>query len=104
MSNAAALPVEAAAERPISRRLDRDDWLMRGGIVLLLLWLGTTLVLPLWWLLRKSFEDDSGRFVGLAAQTHPQGQRADFDTSSTEVDIIHAIRSFYIRIERCRIE
>jgi iron(III) transport system permease protein len=66
VSQATALSAEAAPERPIRRRLDRDDWLMRGGIVLLLAWLFVTLLLPLWWLLRKSFEDDSGRFVGLA--------------------------------------
>jgi iron(III) transport system permease protein len=66
VSQATALSVEAAPERPIRRRLDRDDWLMRGGIVLLLAWLFVTLLLPLWWLLRKSFEDPDGRFVGLA--------------------------------------
>ncbi len=48
------------------RRLDRDDWLMRGGICLMIAWLGITLILPLWWLLSKSFQNQDGEFVGLA--------------------------------------
>ena len=55
-----------AVDAPLRRRLDRDDWLMRIGIGALLLWLMVTLILPLWWLLRKSFEDGDGNFVGLA--------------------------------------
>lgn len=51
---------------PTRRRLDRDDILMRAGIVLLILWMLITLVLPLWWLLSKSFQNQNGEFVGLA--------------------------------------
>ena len=51
---------------PTRRRLDRDDWLMRGGICLMIVWLGITLILPLWWLLSKSFQNQDGQFVGLA--------------------------------------
>jgi iron(III) transport system permease protein len=47
------------------RRLDRDDLLMRLGICLLIGWMLVTLVLPLWWLLSKSFQDQNGHFVGL---------------------------------------
>jgi len=43
---------------------------MRGGICLLIGWLLITLVLPLWWLLSKSFEDEKGAFVGLANYIH----------------------------------
>ena len=39
---------------------------MRGGIFLLVGWLAITLILPLWWLLSKSFENHNGEFVGLA--------------------------------------
>ena len=61
----------ATASFPATRRrLDRDDLLMRGGICLLIGWLLITLVLPLWWLLSKSFEDDKGAFVGLANYIH----------------------------------
>jgi iron(III) transport system permease protein len=48
------------------RRLDRDDLLMRGGICLLVGWMLVTLVLPLWWLLSKSFQNQNGEFVGFA--------------------------------------
>ena len=60
----AASAVSAMA--PTKRRLDRDDWLMRGGICLMIGWLGLTLILPLWWLLSKSFQNNQGAFVGLA--------------------------------------
>jgi iron(III) transport system permease protein len=56
----------AAELPPTRRRLDRDDWLMRGGICLMIGWLGMTLILPLWWLLSKSFQNRDGAFVGLA--------------------------------------
>jgi iron(III) transport system permease protein len=56
----------AAALPAVRRRLDRDDWLMRGGLVLLIGWLVVTLVLPLWALLSKSFQNQNGEFVGLA--------------------------------------
>lgn len=51
---------------PTRRKLDRDDWLMRGGICLMIIWLGVALILPLWWLLSKSFQNQNGEFVGLA--------------------------------------
>lgn len=51
---------------PTRRRLDRDDILMRAGICLLIGWMLVTLVLPLWWLLSKSFQNQNGEFVGLA--------------------------------------
>ncbi len=65
----AALP--AAASFPATRRrIDRDDILMRLGICLLVGWMMVTLVLPLWWLLSKSFHDQNGAFVGLANYIH----------------------------------
>jgi iron(III) transport system permease protein len=50
----------------VRRRLDRDDLLMRGGLVLLIAWMLVALVLPLWSLLSKSFQNQNGEFVGLA--------------------------------------
>ena len=52
------------------RRLDRDDIAMRAGVCLLIGWLVVTLALPLGTLLAKSFEDQDGRFVGLANYHH----------------------------------
>ena len=56
----------SAGAAPSRRQLDRDDILMRLGIVLLVVWLLITLLLPLWWLLSKSFQNQNGDFVGLA--------------------------------------
>ncbi len=68
--NASAQPPLAAAMQagaPVAkRRLDRDDILMRLGICLLIGWLLVTLLLPLWWLLSKSFQNQNGEFVGMA--------------------------------------
>jgi iron(III) transport system permease protein len=54
--------------RPGAMRLRpaRDEIAMRVLLVLLGLWLLTTVALPLWTLLSKSFQDFNGNFVGLA--------------------------------------
>ena len=65
MSAVASAPADAPAP-PTRRRLDRDDILMRVGICLLIGWMLVTLILPLWWLLSKSFQNQNGEFVGLA--------------------------------------
>jgi iron(III) transport system permease protein len=65
VSAVASAPADAPAP-PTRRRLDRDDILMRAGICLLIGWMLVTLVLPLWWLLSKSFQNQNGEFVGLA--------------------------------------
>ena len=64
--SADALPSIAVAAPVTRRRLDRDDLLMRGGVCLLILWLLVALAAPLWTLLSKSFEDQNGKFIGLA--------------------------------------
>ncbi len=67
--NGTVAPTAAAAGAAYPatrRRLDRDDLLMRGGICLLIGWMLVTLVLPLYWLLSKSFQNQNGDFVGLA--------------------------------------
>lgn len=48
-----------------SLRLDRDDWLMRVLLTALIAWLGVTLIMPIGWLLIKSFQAANGDFVGL---------------------------------------
>jgi len=65
VSAVASAPADAPAP-PTRRRLDRDDILMRVGICLLIGWMLVTLILPLWWLLSKSFQNQNGEFVGLA--------------------------------------
>jgi len=51
---------------PASRPLLRDEWLQRGGILLIVAWLTLTVALPLWSLLSMSFLNADGKFVGLA--------------------------------------
>lgn len=52
--------------RPLRQRLGRDDYVMRGALVALALWLVVTVLLPLGALLVKSFQAVDGSFVGLA--------------------------------------
>ena len=66
-----AVTIPAGAAVPGSRRrLDRDDIVMRAGLCLLIVWMLVTLVLPLWTLLSKSFQNQDGKFVGLANYIH----------------------------------
>ncbi len=68
---APAAAANAAASFPATRRrLDRDDVLMRLGIGLLIGWMLVTLLLPLWSLLSKSFQNQNGEFIGLANYIH----------------------------------
>jgi len=56
----------ALAGGRIRPKLGRDDWLMRGAMVLVSVALFVVLVLPLYSMLSKSFEDHDGNFIGLA--------------------------------------
>ena len=53
---------------------------MRIGVCLLIAWMLVTLVLPLWTLLSKSFENQDGHFVGLANYIHYFSTPALFDS------------------------
>ena len=77
---AATASVAAASAPAARRRLDRDDVLMRAGICLLILWMLVTLVLPLWTLLSKSFQNQNGEFVGLANYIHYFSTPSLFDS------------------------
>jgi iron(III) transport system permease protein len=60
----AAIP--APARTSIAARTSRDEWIMRLGVALLVVWLVLTIALPLWALLSKSFQNSDGAFIGLA--------------------------------------
>ncbi len=60
------MTVAAAPAQPISRQLSREDWVMRIGICLLIVFLVVAIALPLGLLLRKSFQNSDGDFIGLA--------------------------------------
>jgi iron(III) transport system permease protein len=49
-----------------TRKLARDEWIARGGMAALVLWLVVTVALPLWALLSRSVLNRQGAFVGLA--------------------------------------
>lgn len=59
----------AIATAPATRGLARDEWIARGAVVLMAVWLLITIALPLWALLSKSFLSRKGAFVGLANYT-----------------------------------
>jgi iron(III) transport system permease protein len=86
-ASAASSSATTAASAPVAvsmpaarRRLDRDDVLMRIGVCLLIGWLLVTLILPLWSLLSKSFQNGKGEFVGLANYIHYFSTPALFDS------------------------
>ncbi len=60
---APTIPAPAVALRP---RLSRDDRIQGGGLVVMGAYLVLGVLLPLWVMLSKSFEDAGGNFVGLA--------------------------------------
>lgn len=59
----AAIPTP---KRAAFASISRDEWLMRIGIVLLVVWLLLVIAFPLWALLSKSFQNANGEFVALA--------------------------------------
>ncbi len=64
MTEAAAAAVPAAPRT--KAKISRDDWTMRGCMVGIGLFLAVFVLLPLYTLLSKSFENRAGEFVGLA--------------------------------------
>ena len=56
--------------RPLRQALGRDDKLSRLALGILGLWLVVTVLLPLWALLSKAFQNRDGGFVGLANFRH----------------------------------
>ncbi len=58
----------ATAARPISAKLSRDDLIMRGALILLGLFLLVVIVLPLYFMLSKSFETFTFRFETIEFQ------------------------------------
>jgi iron(III) transport system permease protein len=51
--------------RGVKPKVSRDDWIMRGAMVLIAAFLVVALVLPLYTMLSKSVQDKAGDFIGL---------------------------------------
>ena len=58
--------VDMPQSRNLKQALSRDDWIMRGCLLLLAVFLFVAILLPLYAMMSKSFEDADGNFVGLA--------------------------------------
>jgi len=58
--------VAAGATRPLRQQVSGDEWVMRGALLAVGLYLFVTVALPLYSLLTKSFQDRDGHFVGLS--------------------------------------
>jgi len=76
----AELP-DAAAEQAVRPRRSRDDLVRGGGLAALGAILVVIVLLPLYALLSKSFEDKEGNFVGLANYTEYFGTPALVDSA-----------------------
>src|SRR3970282_2293763 len=63
MGNAALAAFIAA---PVRAKVSRDDWVLRGVMVVVAALLAVSIVLPLYALLSKSFHDADGKFIGFA--------------------------------------
>ncbi len=58
--------VATAPTVPLRLRLSRDDLIQGGGLVVMGAYLVVAVLLPLWAMLSKSFEDTDGNFIGFA--------------------------------------
>ena len=88
MSDAAVTAAPVAAP-PIKEKISRDDWMMRGCMVVIGIFLLFFIVLPLYTLMSKSFENRSGDFVGLANY---------LEYFSTPALFLSAVNSLYISV------
>ncbi|NQV82274.1 MAG: ABC transporter permease subunit, partial [Rhodospirillales bacterium] len=50
----------------VKEKVSREDWVMRGILLTIALFLTVSILLPLYFLMSKGFQDKDGRFVGLA--------------------------------------
>lgn len=58
--------VDMTQSRRLKQALSRDDWIMRVCLLLVAAFLLVAILLPLYAMMSKSFEDGDGNFVGLA--------------------------------------
>ena len=56
----------AVAALQVKPRISRDDWIMRGCMIVIGIFLSIFVLLPLYGMLSKSVENKAGEFIGLA--------------------------------------
>ena len=62
----AAVAAGKAPPASIKAKLSRDDWIMRGCMMVIGVFLAVFVLLPLYTMMSKSVENKAGDFVGLA--------------------------------------
>ena len=82
MSNTTAIKSSTSS---LSVKISKDDVILRTGLVLLIILLIVTVVIPLYTLLSKSFEDMDGEFIGL------QNFREFFETPALFTSITNSL-------------
>ena len=63
---AAGVPPGAPLGAPVRHKVSREDWIMRGVLAAIALYLLVAIVMPLFSLLSKGLEDRDGNFIGFA--------------------------------------
>jgi iron(III) transport system permease protein len=85
----ATISAESAAAPRIRAKISRDDWIMRGAMCVIGVFLAVFVLLPLYTMMSKSVEDRTGAFVGLANYA---------EYFSTPALFLSAINSLYISV------
>ena len=66
MSETATINANTAPRVEVKAKVGRDDWIMRGCMGIIGIFLLCAVILPLYTMMSKSFEDSDGAFIGLA--------------------------------------
>ncbi len=66
VNHAETMPGQISVGAPVKLKVSGEDWIMRGVLVAIGLYLIVAIVLPLYALLSKSFQNKDGTFIGLA--------------------------------------
>ncbi|NEZ58416.1 putative 2-aminoethylphosphonate ABC transporter permease subunit, partial [Leptolyngbyaceae cyanobacterium CCMR0081] len=67
MTVSPSLPPPAAStagNKPIKQVITREDWIMRGALILAVIWLTVGVILPLFPMVLRSLQDTDGAWVG----------------------------------------
>lgn len=82
---AGSLSAASAAGRPLRQRVSADEWVMRGALLAVGVYLFVTVALPLYSLLAKSFQGRDDHFIGLANYV------AYFTNPALSTALVHSI-------------
>ena len=83
------IPASGAPAPRIKAKISRDDWIMRGCMGVIGIFLAMFVLLPLYTMMSKSFENKAGDFIGLTNYV---------EYFSTPALFLSAVNSLYISI------